>query len=61
MDENQTTKPHEPGITKWHKESADDSSMLLPSRSGHSHQQSIAGNLLVDVHFKRAAQFLDLG
>src|SRR5437667_3011761 len=28
--ENQTTKSHEPGITKRHKSSADESSMLLP-------------------------------
>src|SRR5438477_12877174 len=28
--ENQTTKSHEPGITKRHKGSADESSMLLP-------------------------------
>src|SRR5438876_9961007 len=33
--ENQTTKSHEPGITKRHKGSADESSMLLPlKRSG---------------------------
>ena len=31
------------------------------SRGGHSDQQCIAGNFLVDVHFQRAAQFLDLG
>src|SRR5438309_3753264 len=30
--ENQTTKSHEPGITKRHKGSADESSMLLPFR-----------------------------
>src|SRR5437899_4415625 len=28
--ENQTTKSHEPGITKRHKGSADESSMVLP-------------------------------
>ncbi len=28
--ENQTTKSHEPGITKRHKGSADESGMLLP-------------------------------
>src|SRR3989442_7535757 len=30
--ENQTTKSHEPGITKRHKGSADESSMLLPKQ-----------------------------
>src|SRR3989441_8300723 len=43
--ENQTTKSHEPGITKRHKGSADESSMLLPSQSEKGNRGTQVNNL----------------